>query len=45
MSAFKQFFSEFWLWILIPALFVGIGVVVLILMSGEGSSPFAYNVF
>ena len=46
MDALKQFFAEFWLWILIPALLVGAGIVALLLMSGsDSSSPFVYNVF
>jgi len=45
MDAIKQFFAEFWLWILVPALIVAVGIVVLILMSDSASSPFIYNVF
>ena len=46
MNAIKDFLAEFWLWILIPAVLIGAGVVFLLYLSGgDSSSPFVYNVF
>jgi hypothetical protein len=43
----KDFFKEFWLWILIPFVLVIGGLLALYLMAGgsDASSPFVYNVF
>lgn len=42
----KAFLKEYWLWILIPFVLVlgAIGVAVF-MMSGDGSSPFVYNIY
>ena len=42
----KDFFKEFWLWILVPFVLVLGGLAVLMMMVGEGSvGDFVYNVF
>lgn len=42
----KDFFKDYWLWILVPFLVVIGGIVALYWMSGSDSvSPFQYNVF
>ncbi|MEX1024957.1 MAG: hypothetical protein WD226_07755 [Planctomycetota bacterium] len=42
----KQFFQEFWLWILVPFVVVLGGLGVLMLMVGEGSlNDFVYSIF
>ena len=46
MNAVKQFLAEYWLWILVPALLVGLGLVLLLAMgSEEGSSPYIYGLY
>jgi hypothetical protein len=42
----KDFFAEYWLWILVPSLIVAAGIVLLVMASGsDSSSPFVYNIF
>ena len=42
----KDFLQEFWLWITVPFLLVVVGLAVLwFLSSGDGPTPFVYNVF
>jgi hypothetical protein len=42
----KEFLQEFWLWIAVPFLLVIGALVVLYFMStGDGPTPFVYNVF
>jgi len=43
----KEFFAEFWLWIVIPFVLVLGGLLFLYFWAGagDGTSPFTYNVF
>ena len=43
----KNFLREFWLWIVIPFALVIAGLLALwwIAGSGDGASPFQYNIF
>jgi hypothetical protein len=41
----KEFLKEYWAWMVVPfALVVGGLLIAYFLMSGEGASPFQYNI-
>jgi hypothetical protein len=42
----RDFFAEYWLWILVPSLVVAAGIVLLVIAGGSDDlTPFKYNVF
>jgi len=39
----KEFLRDYWLWILIPFLLIGLLVVAVLVFGGEGTSAFRYD--